>query len=226
MEIRNECADIQKRVEGHVWRSLSFIYPPDLVGISFVRLVDKAPIDVKLYLKQGHKKNDVTDSSYAFYKPAQQKDAAYVALIVPEILRDIPHRLMWTPAPTLLFAHAIAHEVGHHLISQRGYALHPSEVPRERSSDYEEEMVNRYAFEVVRKMKMQWRYKIGQRVIEEIARWWNIQGQLAWEKKRYKRSKEYFLRAFHLNPEDANYRECYRIAHAKLEKESQAKSKS
>jgi hypothetical protein len=222
MEIRNECSALPKGVLRHVRRSLSFIYPPDLVGIGFVRLIDKVPIDVKLYIKEG-KIKDKTSASIAFYKAAHKKSPAYVALIVPKILRGVPGWLMWTPAATLLFAHSIAHEVGHHLVSKRGYALHPSETPRETHSEYEEEMVNRYAFEVTRKMNARWRYRVGRWIINEIASWRNAQGRLAWDEKKYELAKDYFLQAFHLNPDDATSEECFFIAQAKVNKESQTR---
>ena len=114
MDIRNECSALHKSTLLHVQRSLSFIYPPDLVGIGFVRLIDKVPLDVKLYIKEGRIK-DKTKTSQAFYMPAYKKSPPYVALIVPKILRGVPDWLMWTPATTLLIAHSIAHEVGHHL---------------------------------------------------------------------------------------------------------------
>jgi hypothetical protein len=225
MEIRNECSALPEGVLQHARRSLSFIYPPDLVGIGFVRLVDKVPTDVKLYIKEGRIKDNVSKAR-AFYMPAHKRNPPYVALVVPKILRGVPGWLMRTPSPTLLFAFCVAHEVGHHLVLKRGYALHPTEKPRELGGEYEEEMVDRYASEVVRKMKAQWRYKFGQWLINEVASRRQVQGRLAWGDKNYELAKNFFLQAFYLDPDLENAEECFRIAQATAEREARRKSEA
>ena len=219
MEIRNDCAHLPKSALRHVQRGLSWIHPADLVGVGVIRLIDKTPIDLMLYLKE-RRAAAPTQTALAFYLKAEKNTPARIVVIVPRVIREIPRWMMWTPAPTLLFARVLAHEVGHHLIERRGYALHPTERPVRRLDEYEEEMVDRYAFEVLRRMRRSFRYKLGQRLIDELAGWRNAQGRAAWECGAYAESRDLFLSAFRLKPDVADYAKCYRAAQVKVEKES------
>jgi len=196
---------------------LSWVYPPDLQGIAFIRLIDQTPLDVILKLKQ-YKLPNKLRGTLGFYSPATGGKPAYIAMHIPKILRAVPCWCLRTPMPTLLFARVLAHEVGHHLVSVRGYALHPSEKPRQRHGDYEEEMVDRYAFEVVRKMKTQWRYRIGQWLIGHVAEWHFAEGRVDWERKDYKQATENFLKAVNLNPDSDDARQAYWLAKDQADK--------
>jgi tetratricopeptide (TPR) repeat protein len=208
MEIRNDCATLPKGTLRHVRRSLSWVYPPDLDGIAFIRLIDKMPLDVILELKQYKLPNKLWHT-LGFYSPATGGRPSYIAMHVPKILRGVPRWCLRTTMPQLLFARVLAHEVGHHLVSVRGYALHPSEKPRQRYGDYEEEMVDRYAFEVVRKMKAQWRYRFGHWLAREVAEWHFAEGRVDWERKNYAQATERFSKALNLNPECEHARQAY-----------------
>lgn len=219
MEIKNDCAQLPKGVLRHVRRGLGWIHPADLQGVGLVRLIDKTPTDLVLHFKK-RGAADTTQTTLAFYMRAEKNTPARIVVIVPRVIREIPGWMMRTPAPTLLFARVLAHEVGHHLIEQRGYALHPTEKPARRLSEYEEEMVDRYAFEVLRRMKRRFRYKLGQWLIDELAGWRNAQGRAAWESGAYVEARDLFLAAFRLKPDDVDNEKCYRIAQARVEKES------
>lgn len=224
MEIRNDCSTLPKGTLKHIRRSLGWVYPPDLQGIAFIRLIDKTPSDVILELKQ-YKLPNKLRHTLGFYVPASNGKPSYIAMHVPKILRGVPHWCLRTTVPPLLFARVLAHEVGHHLVSVRGYALHPSEKPRQKHGDYEEEMVDRYAFEVVRKMKTQWRYRLGQWLIGQVAEWHFMQGRVDYERKNYKIANERFLKAVNLNPEFEDARQAYWLTKDQAEKKSPGKSK-
>jgi hypothetical protein len=224
MEIRNDCATLPKGTFKHIRRCLSWVYPPDLQGIAFIRLIDKTPSDVILELKQYKLPNNLRHT-LGFYVPASNGKPSYIALHVPKILRGVPRWGLRTTMPSLLFARVLAHEVGHHLVSVRGYALHPSEQPRRRHGVYEEEMVDRYAFELVRKAKTRWRYRLGQWLIRQIAEWHFVQGRVDRERKDYTQATERFLKAANLNPEFDDARQAYWLAKDQAEKKRTGQSK-
>jgi hypothetical protein len=224
MEIRNDCAALPKGTLKHVRRSLSWIYPPDLDGVAFIRLIDKTPSDVVLHLKQFKLPNKLRDTM-GFYMPAYHEKPGYIAMNVPKILRGVPRWCLRTTVPTLLFARVLAHEVGHHLVSVRGYALHPSEKPRRRDGDYEEEMVDRYAFEVVSKMKAQWRYRFGQWLAGQVAEWHFAEGRVDWERKNYRQANERFSKALNLKPEYDDARQAYWLSKERAEEKAAGKTK-
>ena len=224
MEIRNDCSTLPKGTLRHIERCLSWVYPPDLQGIAFIRLIDKLPPDVLLELKQ-YKLPNKLRGTLGFYVPTTGGRPPYIAMHVPKILRGVPRWCLRTTVPTLLFARVLAHEVGHHLISVRGYALHPGERPRRRHGDYEEEMVDRYAFEVLRKMKTRWRYRFGQWLIGHMAEWHFAEGRVDWERKDYKQCAERLLKAVNLNPDFDDARQAYWMAIEQVEKRRTGKSK-
>lgn len=200
MEIRNECAALPRATLWHVRQSLRWIYPADLPGLSCIRLIDKTPTDVILRLK-GCRSANKTSTALGFYMPRYKERQPYIALNVPKIIRGVPRMFLWTTIPTLLFARVLAHEVGHHLIAQRGYAAHPTERPRQRHNEYEEEMVERYAFEVVKKMNERAHYKLGRWLGERLANLYYETGVVDWHKENFKLASAWFLKAYSLNPE-------------------------
>lgn len=201
MEIRNECSALPKAALWHIRRALTWIYPPDLQGVVFVRLVDKLPIDVTLHLK----KCKLPDRDYkpclGIYMPEYKNHPAHIVLVVGNILSHTPKWSLWTAVPTFIFAHVLAHEVGHHLIATRGYTLHSAEKPLRRHGQYEEEVANRYAYEVTRKLKAGWYYKLGSLLPMCVAEVYYVRGVTRWERKDFKRAGELLLKAYHLNPE-------------------------
>lgn len=223
MEIGNDCSTLPKGTLKHIRRSLRWLYPPDLQGIAYIRLIDKMPSDVMLELKQYKLPNKLWHT-LGFYSPASNGRPSYITMHVPKILRGVPRWCLRTTMPPLLFARVLAHEVGHHLVSVRGYALHPSERPRRRYGDYEEEMVDRYAFEVLRKMKAQWRYRFGQWLIGQVSEWHFAQGRVDWERKDYKQAAERCLKAINLNPDFEDARQAYWLAKDQAEKRRTGKS--
>jgi hypothetical protein len=201
MEIRNECSALPKAALWHIRRALTWIYPPDLQGVVFVRLVDKLPIDVTLHLKKCKLPDRDYKSCLGIYMPKYRNRPAHIVPVVGNILSHTPKWWLWTAAPTFAFAHVLAHEVGHHLIATRGYTLHSAEKPLKGHGQYEEEIVNRYAYEVTRKLKAGWYYKLGALLPICVAEVYYARGVVCWERKDFKRAGELLLKAYHLNPE-------------------------
>ena len=63
-------------------------------------------------------------------------------------------------------ARRIAHEVGHHLIAERGYVLQPHEKYSKLSD--EEPFADQYETEIWRKMRKKWTYYLAHRVSKFI----------------------------------------------------------
>jgi hypothetical protein len=219
MEIRNDCADLPTGALRHVRRGLSWIHPADLKSVAFVRLIDKIPPDIELRLKE-RKSRHTFRGSAAFYLRKEGKKPAGIVLIIPKILRGVPGWCMWTTVPTLLFARVLAHEVGHHLIERRGYTIHPAEKPKQRLNEYEEEMVDRYAFETVRKMRRRWHYSLGVWITKHLSYWHYEDGREAWDRGNYKVASEQFLKACWLNTELEAARQAYWQAKERAERDT------
>jgi hypothetical protein len=204
MKIKNECKNLPKRAMQHVERSLKWINPIDLAGIDRVRLVERLPSEIILGLKESKASVIYYNRFLGLYRPMWGNDNAEILLRITEILKGVPAWFMLTPVPTLLIARVLAHEVGHHLVEKQGYVFEPTErkYRKDKSDEYEEEMVDRYAFEVVRKMKTKWYYRFGHGLIEMLSDWHYTNASLDWEKKQYRLAHEGFLKAWYLNPDN------------------------
>jgi|GEM_PF-179505 len=228
MIIKNECSNLHKRIMRHVQHGLDWINPHDLVGVERIRLVDKLPEEVILDLKVS-KASIIRASHFAgLYRRKNDKYEPQILLRIPLILEDIHPWLMHTTVPTLLIARVLAHEVGHHLVKQRGYVFEPTErkYRLDKWDEYEEEMVDRYAFEVVRRMKAKWKYKFGDSLIDFLSDWYAEKARLHYKNTRYKLAERFSRKALVLNSDNEQAYLCYWNAKKNLEEEKAAKRKS
>jgi hypothetical protein len=134
---------------------------------------------------------------FGLYIERDKDSPAHIKLFIQDIYDVIPRWLRWTPAATLRLAKTLAHEVGHHLFAHRGYIYSPDE---KNLSKYEETIVDRYAFAVLRKMKTRWRYRFGQWLMKTLADRQFALGILAWEAHRYKEASQHWYCAWKLDP--------------------------
>jgi hypothetical protein len=188
-----------------VRRALEWINPPDLVGVERIRLVDRIEephAQSPGWHRQAHAE---AFGVLGLYMREEKNRPAYINLYVSDIYRGIPSPLYLTTIPTLLIAHTLAHEVGHHLVAARSYIFQPGE--KYNHDQIEEEFCNRYAFGVLQRMKERRLYRAGAWVLRRLAGWHYGFGALEWREKRYQRAAERFYTAFHLDPgrEDACY---------------------
>jgi hypothetical protein len=102
-------------------------------------------------------------------------------------------------------ARTLAHEVGHHLIAERGYVFAPGE--KVEPAEYEEEMANRYSYSVIKRMRERWYYRLATWATKDLAGWHYVQGMLNWRDGKYEQAAQSWYKSFHLNPdrEDAIY---------------------
>lgn len=183
----------------HLRRSLTWINPSHLEGLYCIRLLDELPTPTaqsdewyKHAVEQGY---DV----FGCYDPKDERTVSCVTLNLKDIYKLIPVAYYWTPVPTLLIAHAVAHEVAHHLVATRGYVFKKGEIFKHR--EYEEVAANRYAFSVLKKMEERWYYRISRWLIRDLADHHHVLALLDWREKKYEKSAKHWYRAWCLNPE-------------------------
>lgn len=205
MRIVNLCASLPRGALWHVRQSLSWINEADLMGIGFIQLLDEMP-EPTLESPVWHKHAKAEGLSiYGIYVRKEANNPAHIKLFIRDIYRGLPFLYRWTPVPTLCISRTVAHEVGHHLIAQRGYIYQPDE--KYGRPEYEEEMVDRYSFGILKKMKGRWLYRFAQWATNKLASHHYIQGIHSWKEKKYKEAAERWYIACQLNParQDAAY---------------------
>lgn len=205
MKIRNESAFSPRGLIPHVERSLAWINPLDLKGISFIRLMDDLPKPTDRS-PRWHKdlKKDYLHL-LGLYWGKHKNEPAHINLYVRNLYRGIPSLLATTSIPTLVIAGTLAHEVGHHLICTRGYIFQPTEVFKHK--EIVEEFCDRFAVSIVKNMMGKWRYRMSRWLIRRLAGWHLAMGSFDEGRKKQMQAAEHFLTAFYLdnNREDALY---------------------
>lgn len=219
VEIKNDCINPPRGLLWHVQLSLSWIYPADLDGLEFIRLVDKVPEHVLKKNKTFREREAEGDWIFGFYQKEQGNNWPSITLIVKRPYALLPSLYKFTPVATMLLAHTLAHEVGHHLISTRGYVFEQRE--QYRREEFEEEFCNRYAFEVLKKMQSRWYYRLGMWGLKDLAGWFHIFGMIDWEKKRYDAAAAYWKKVIQLNPDSEESVYWYYRAKKLTQEESQ-----
>jgi len=205
MEIKNSCGNLRLGVIRHIRRTLSWIDAADVAGIDFVELRD-GMWDADHDAPEWHKNATEQDLSVnGLYSRLQDGSSACITLFVRDLYRGIPRFYWLTPVVTMRIARTLAHEVGHHIIAERGYVFERGE--RVRPVEYEEEMAHRYAHHVTKKMKTRWYYRLADWATKDLASTHYIQGMLAWKASDHAKAAERWYESFHLDPDrnDAIY---------------------
>jgi hypothetical protein len=200
MDIQNECAQPSRHVERHVLRALRWINQADLGGIAYIKLLDKIPAPSDESPEWHQRVKSEGYSVFGMYMRKWKDNPAHVNLYVQDIYRSIYLPYRRTPLATLLIAYNLAHEVGHHLQAERGYIFQPGE--RLDQAECQEEMADRYAFGVVKRMRGRCYYRLGQWLMKDSAQMFFYFGAQEWGKKNYRGAAEYFYRSWILDPEN------------------------
>jgi len=205
MKVRTDCDELPLGLSRHVRLGLSWMNAADLAGIEIIHIVEemkepstKAPEWYRLAKAEKFSINGL-------YLQKWGNTPASIQLFVKDIYRGIP-RIFWlTPVLTLRVSRILAHEVGHHLVAVRGYVFQPGE--RLDGQEYEEELANRYAFGVLKKMRERWYYRLGDWAMKKLADVHYVFGAADWKAQRYEEAAERWYIAWILNPdlEDARY---------------------
>ncbi len=188
----------------HVRRCLSWIDPADLYGIERLVLQEEIGPPTKNspdWHHKAHEEDHIVSGQYLFQSSGSP---ATIALYVRSLYLGIP-RIFWlSPVITLHIARTLAHEVGHHIIAQRGYIFDRHEKTKD---DFGEEMADRYAFFVAKRMLSRRHYRVAERITHDLAEWHYNIGTIEWRDSRFERAADYWHKAFLLDPNhpDAGY---------------------
>jgi hypothetical protein len=142
---------------------------------------------------------------FGAYKRRTENVLPHVILVVRSFYHPMPRLFTHTPAMTIKIAKTIGHEVGHHLIAEKKFALLVKSDCGVLES--EEEFAERYARLIVSRMQRRWWYRVSS-VLLKIAAALNFhKGASAWKKGNYAQAADYFDMAIQVDPShrDANY---------------------
>lgn len=194
----------------HVRRVLRWIDTIDLEGITSVRLLSSDT--------DGASHSSLTAYLAGVFTPGEyervNKHTSHINLYTKCLYTAIPVALMPAPMATLRVALVVAHEVGHHLIAQRGY-IYSSKEKYKAGGKYDinkELTANNYAYSVLRRMTSSPYYKIGQWMSRAFSAICYEIGYVAYQKKNYKRAAYYWFIASSNNPADHVAENSYRRA--------------
>lgn len=189
----------------HLRRGLSWIPEGDLFGIDEIVLEEQLGSATATSPDWHHKIEGRNLAVGGQYFGRQGDLPASIVLYVASLYRGIPKVYWLSPIVTLLLARLLAHEVGHHLIKQRGYIFERGEriAPRE----YEEELAERYSFSVRKRMLRRWSYRFADWLTRDLAGWHYSIGIADWQEGRYEKAADRWETTFCLDPNrtDADY---------------------
>lgn len=200
----------------HVRRVLKWVSPEDLNGLGAVRIIDERPNDPE-YAKRPYYLSGFLYNGHYEFKTREQK--AQVVLYAGDVYFGVPKILAGSSMATLKIARTLVHEIGHHVVATKGYLYQPWEKYKPWSGmndPYEEEMVSRYAADVINRMSSHWRYKFGSFLTRKLSRLFYRAGLQEYWDENYLRSAQLEFRAYHLDPVNEEAGQCYRHAMEKL----------
>ena len=190
---------------GHIRRALNVIESEHLEGIDHVLLLEDVP---EISRRADPELERILQDDlllFGAYKARTNDGPAHIILIVRSLYLPVPRVLTHTPAMTVWVAKTIAHEVGHHLIAEKKYALR-----KKADSDVletGEEFAQRYARAVISRIQRGGIYHLGAKLLRFAAAINYYCGAREWHKKNFDQAAHYFDMAIQVDPtdDDANY---------------------
>ena len=175
----------------HTKRALKWMIPGDDLGIEFIRLDTNHPADKGRDKKPAYLKGFTRNGQY-LKRSAQYP--THIDLYSSDICMGIPWPLRLTTVMTLRIANTLAHEVGHHLVATRGYIFSPHERYRGMLYDpIEERLAEKYAENVLGRMKRSFKYRAAARVMRFVADRYHDLAILAWNAGNYKKAAYFWF---------------------------------
>ena len=195
--MKNKCKKLPLGAVWQVRRGLRWIDPNHLEGIQYVELIDRLP-DVQERSPNWYKESRKTERGiYGWYNEQTGSDCAGIVLHIPDVYKGIPTFLWWTTVPTLLIAKVLAHEVAHHIRFTRGYILSRNETFKRLWQ--EEAAADRYAFELITRMRKKWSYWLGHEAILVTADTYYRLGVNRWKERNYAAAASYWEKVMRLD---------------------------
>jgi hypothetical protein len=196
MRIEIETSYFPRLTEWHLRRALKLLHPLDLAGVEFIRLMDEDPEST---IARKHSDDVWSYTYHGRYVRRNSRAGTHINLYTRDLYFGIPLLLKPTPVATLSIAHTLAHEVGHHLVTKRGYIYLPTEKYGAYGvyNKHEERMCDGYARDVIRRAGKSWYLKIGHRLGKALSGLYVELGAINFEKQNYKKAADYWFRAHH-----------------------------
>ena len=138
-------------------------------GLELVRVLDEEPDDPEYNRTPVYLRGFLYNGCYL---QASKDRPAQVWLYSKDIYFGIPKLLMPSPMAILRLADILAHEIGHHVITTRGYIYNPWEKykPFDGVRDpYTEKMADAYSLDVLKRMTRRWHYRLGKWLTNRFA---------------------------------------------------------
>jgi Zn-dependent peptidase ImmA (M78 family) len=187
-------------------RSLRWIEEAHLEGLAYIRLEDSLPeLDnradkwAKRAVAEGRR-------VYGWYASRERSEQPHIVLYVHEIYRGLPKILWWSNLPTLRIVRSLAHEVAHHLAATQGQVLSSDQSQKDQE---EESAADKYAANVLDRMKQSWLNRLGGRGLKEIAQWHYVFGIADLRAKKYGEAADSFYKAWDLDPSNKEAGDLY-----------------
>lgn len=143
----------------------------------------------------------------ALYRRRSESSPAFIILFVDSIYFPLELLNRLPPILTIYLCHFVAHEIGHHLIEERGYVFTPDE--KYRSNEFKEEMANRYAFEITTRMKANWHYRFADRILKYFSKVYFEEGRQSWKRGKFQAAASSWYKAWLLDQENEKAGELY-----------------
>lgn len=188
----------------HVRQVLKWIKPFDLAGIEYICLMNEDSSDPEARKQPVYLRGIFYPGEYV----KGNKHKTHINLYTRDAYIGIPSLLKFTPIATLRIGHIIAHEVAHHIISEKGYIYEPTEKYKYKASKtadkHEEVMCDKYAFEVLRRMFANWYYNLGRLLTQKLSNLLFEGGIKWWKEQNYKKAAYYWFYAYCADPGNAD----------------------
>lgn len=195
MEIISKATYLPNCTKRHVRRTLKRISPLDIAGLETLIIFDKKPFDYND--RPTYIRGFTYNGNYINDRP----EGARIYLYTEDLYLGIPYVLTWTSMATLRIAYILAHEIGHHLITTRGYIYNKSEKYKQ-SNQYDEKKEltsDLYALQILGEMKTHWNYRFGNWLCKIFSKLYFELGFIYWHGEFYKKAARHWFNSFHLN---------------------------
>ena len=178
----------------HVRCALKWLSPAELARLEFIRILDEDESPAKR-----QKRGDIwSRTTNGRYTRKHGREGAHIKLYARDLYLCIPLLFKLTPVATLRVAFTLAHEVGHHLVNERGYIFSNREKykPYGVYNEYEENICERFAFIVRRRMLGSRRYKFGAWLSRQLSYLYAGRADARWNRRQYEQAAFYWFCSF------------------------------
>jgi len=219
MRIEIENNFLPRITKWHIRCVLKWIDPDDLKGLELIRVLDEHPDDPEYNRQPAYLRGFLYNGTYL---QVSKDRPAQVLLYSKEVYFGIPTLLMVSPMAILRLAKTLAHEIGHHVITTRGFIYEPWEKYKPWNGirdPYTEKMADAYSLDVSKRMLSRWHYRLARWLTNAFAKVLYKVGLQNYRTEDYRLSAQLNFKAYLLNSENEDAGQCYRHAMEKLRKQ-------